>query len=275
MTLRPLVLCADDFALSPGVSRAIVELLERGRLSATSCMTVSRAWPEHARLLGPLAGHVDIGLHLTLTALEPLSCAPRLMVQNRLPGLGRLTRDAFLGRLDLHEIRTELTHQFDAFEQVWSAPPDFVDGHQHVHILPGIRDIVLELARSRAPRAYIRQCCVPLSWILRRGIAVPRATLIAAMSRPLARRLADRRTNDSFRGVTSFRHHATYPQQFRRYLMGPGKRPLIMCHPGYMDDLLPRLDPVTHQRESEREYFLSPGFATDVAAAGYRLARMA
>lgn len=274
MTLRSLVLCADDFALSPGVSRAIIELLERGRLSATSCMTVSRAWPEHARALKPLAGYVDVGLHLTLTALEPLSRAPRLTVQNRLPGLGRLIRDAFLGQLDPDELRTELAHQFDAFEQVWGAPPDFVDGHQHVHILPGIRDIVLDLTSSRAPDAYVRQCWEPITWVLRRGIAVPRAALIAKLSRPLARRLSGRRANDSFRGVTSFRHHETFPEQFRRYLVGPGERPLIMCHPGHMDDLLPRLDPVTHQREIERDYFLSPGFPADIAAAGYRLARM-
>ena len=73
MTLRCLVLCADDFALSAGVSQAIAAMIERSRLSATSCMTVSPLWPEHARWLVPLAERADIGLHLTLTALRPLS----------------------------------------------------------------------------------------------------------------------------------------------------------------------------------------------------------
>ena len=49
------VLCADDFALSPGVSRGIIDLIARGRLSATGCMTVSPFWPEHAEWLRPLA----------------------------------------------------------------------------------------------------------------------------------------------------------------------------------------------------------------------------
>ena len=272
--LQPLVLCADDYALSPGVSEGILALVERGRLSATSCMSLSSFWPEHARSLASHAGRIDVGLHVTLTGLKPLSAAGSLAPGGHLPALGHLAQQAYLGRLDLGEVRTELASQFDAFEDEWGAPPDFVDGHQHAHVLPGIRDLVIELAAARAPAAYIRQCADPLRWILRRGVAVPRAFAIAAMSRSLRRKLRGRRTNDSFRGVTSFQNHETYPDQFRRYLVGPGKRPLIMCHPGRLDDLLPTLDPVTDQRELELAYFESPAFLDDLAEAGCRLSRM-
>src|SRR5262249_7833626 len=88
---RPIVLCADDYAVAPGVSRAICALVERGRLSATSCMTVSSHWAEHARWLRPLDGQADIGLHLTLTDHAPLG-AMRLAVGGRLPPLGTLMR---------------------------------------------------------------------------------------------------------------------------------------------------------------------------------------
>ena len=60
MTKTPFILCADDYGLAPGVGRAIRNLIERGRLSATSCMTAGRFWPEEARLLQPLGGH-EIG----------------------------------------------------------------------------------------------------------------------------------------------------------------------------------------------------------------------
>jgi predicted glycoside hydrolase/deacetylase ChbG (UPF0249 family) len=269
-----LVLCADDFALSAGVSRAIAALLERARLSATSCMTASPFWSEHARWLMPFAGQADVGLHLTLTALRPLSRPQRLAPAGRLPPLGQLMRQAFLGQLDLREVRTELEHQFDAFQQAWGAPPDFIDGHQHVHLLPGVCDLVLQLVAARAPGAYVRQCWDPVAWIVRRGVAVPRALVIANLSRRLRRRLTGRRANDSFRGVSTFGDHAAYRDQFRRYLLGPGERPLIMCHPGKVDALLPSLDPVTDQRELEFDYFISPAFVEDVAWAGYRLARM-
>src|SRR5690242_13463328 len=61
------ILCADDYAIAPGVSRAILALIDRGRLTATSCMAASRFWPEHAGWLRPRAGKADIGLHFTLT----------------------------------------------------------------------------------------------------------------------------------------------------------------------------------------------------------------
>jgi chitin disaccharide deacetylase len=274
MTLRCLVLCADDFALSPGVSQAIAALIERARLSATSCMTVSPLWPEHARWLVPLAESADIGLHLTLTVLRPLSRPRRLAPDGRLPRLGDLTIRAFLGQLDLKEIRTELEHQLDAFQQVWGAPPDFVDGHHHVHLLPGVRDVVLRLVAARAPGAYVRQCWDPAEWILRRGVAIPRALVIATLSRRLKRHLIGYRTNDSFRGVSNFTNGVAYRHQFRRFLLGPGERPLIMCHPGKVDALLPGLDPVTYQREVELDYFMGPAFLEDIAQAGYQLFRM-
>jgi chitin disaccharide deacetylase len=223
----------------------------------------------------PFAGAADIGLHLTLTTLSPLSRPKRLAPGGHLPRLGRLTLRAFLGQLDLQEIRTELEHQLDAFEQAWGAPPDFVDGHHHVHLLPGVRDVVLQLIATSAPGAYVRQCWDPAEWILRRGVAVPRALVIAGLSRGLKPLLIGRRSNDSFRGVSNFEAEAVYRDQFRRYLLGPGKRPLIMCHPGKVDALLPSLDRVTYQRELEFAYFMGAEFLEDVAEAGYSLSPMA
>jgi predicted glycoside hydrolase/deacetylase ChbG (UPF0249 family) len=274
MTLRPLVLCADDFGLSEGVSKGIATLLEHGRLSATSCMTVGSRWPEHARWLAPFRGQADIGLHLTLTGLRPLSRPRRLAPDGRLPRLGRLIIGAFLGQIDAQEVRVEIEHQLDAFQQAWGAPPDFIDGHHHVHVLPVVRDAVLDLIAARAPDAYVRQCWEPARWILRRRVAAPRALFIAALSRQLRRRLRGRRTNDSFRGVSDFRAGAAYRDQFCRYLQGPGERPLIMCHPGHVDASLPHLDQVTDQREVEFSYFIGAAFFEDVAKAGYRLGRL-
>ena len=45
---RPVILCADDFGLAPGVSDAICGLIAAGRLSATSCMTTLPGWRAHA-----------------------------------------------------------------------------------------------------------------------------------------------------------------------------------------------------------------------------------
>lgn len=272
---KPLVLCADDFALAPGLSEAIVELLARRRLSATGCMSVSPFWPR----LGPeLASFdADIGLHLTLTDARPLGAMPGLAPRGRLPSLGRLMAAAFSRRLNRAEIRAELRRQLDAFVAVRGRPPDFIDGHQHVHLLAGVREEVLGLFAT-APlteTTYLRVCWEPPSRIVGRRIAVNRALVIAALSLPLGRaaRALGVRVNDSFRGVIDFAVNSDYARDFPRFLRGPGARPIVMCHPGRVDTELIAADPLTDHRDREYAYFAGDKFSADLQAAGRRIAR--
>jgi len=64
---RRIRLIADDYGLAPGVSAAILDLLDRGRLTGTSCMTGFAQWAQEAERIKPLCGRVAVGLHLTLT----------------------------------------------------------------------------------------------------------------------------------------------------------------------------------------------------------------
>lgn len=284
---NPVVLCADDFAISPGVSAGIIDLLARQRLSATSCMTASRHWPSLAGGLGPFAGHADIGLHLTLTDARPLGGMPHLAPDGRLPPLGRLLPAALSRRLDRPEIAAEIAaeirRQLAAFVSATGCMPDFIDGHQHVHLLPVIRREVLALFAGplagphAGAGAYLRVCWEPPSRILARRLAVVKASVLAALSLPL-RREARRRAiacNDSFRGVSDYGDAGTALKEFPRFLRGPGKRPIIMCHPGFADAELAAVDPLTAEREREYAYFASDRFLEDLAGADCRLARFA
>ncbi|HYM30477.1 MAG TPA: ChbG/HpnK family deacetylase [Candidatus Cybelea sp.] len=275
---RPLVLCADDYAIAPGVSRGIVELAERGRLSATSCMSVSPFWPEHAARLKPLDGRIDIGLHLTLTDVPPLGSMPRTARHGKLPTLGWLMASAALRRLDRAEIAAELTRQVDAFEAALGRPPDFLDGHQHVHQLAGVRECVVDLLRRRlGGRGYVRVTEEPLPAVARRGVAVGRAAIIALLAGKfsLMLRAEGIPANAGFGGVHDFSGKTPYRTLFRRFLSETGARPLIMCHPGHADAALAAVDPVTVEREAEWQYFAGDDFPRDLADAGYRLARFA
>lgn len=264
MTSSTLVLCADDFALAPGVSRAIADLIARDRLTATGCMTASRFWPEHARMLDGLEEKADIGLHLTLTDHAPLGSMPRLAPKGRLPGNGRLILAALTGRLDRAEVAAEVERQIDAFEQALGRPPAFIDGHHHVHQLPVIREAVLDAFERRLAGSggYLRVCCEARSEIFRRGVAPLRASIIDAFGQPFARAVRARGIpcNDSFRGVRSFDAKEDTAQIFERFLSGSGERPLAMCHPGFVDDVLPGLDPVTGTRAAEHAYLASDAF---------------
>ncbi|MEQ8393930.1 ChbG/HpnK family deacetylase [Thalassobaculum sp.] len=274
---KPVILCADDYGIAPGVSRGIRALAAAGRLSATSCMALFPEWPAEAGKLGDLVDRIDVGLHLTLTDHPPLGAMPKLAPGGRLPPLGRLIRDTHLGRLDRAEISGEIGRQLDAFEAALGRPPAFIDGHQHVHLLPGVRDGVLALFDHRLDRrtTWLRSCFEPTATILRRRRDAARALVIAQLGRPLARVTAEAgiATNVGFSGVTSFRSNRAVDHDFAGYLDHTGSRPLVMCHPGEVDDLLAARDPVLASREAELAYLRSDLFAERMARHHMVLAR--
>ncbi len=276
--LRPIVLCADDYAIAPGVSRTICELIQRGRLTATGCMTVSPFWREHARWLQLLAGRADIGLHLTLTDLTPLGLMPRLAPDGRLPTLGALMKAAFLGRLDGAELRAEIARQIDEFTTGFGRAPDFVDGHKHVHLLPGVRSALFDVLRARAngtARPYLRNCHVTPAAALRRGVASGKALILGALSSGFARRAraAGFATNPSFSGVYDFSGRIPYEQLLERFLADLPAGAIVMCHPGEPDDDLRRVDAVVDQRAIERNVLAGDALPAILARAGVMLAR--
>lgn len=226
-----LILCADDFAYSPQISQTIVTLAQAGKLNAISCMAAMPGWHADAQLLAGLPAHVEIGLHLTLTGEVPLTAMPRFAPKGRMPDIDPLTRAAGRWRLPLGEVVGEIAAQFDAFVGALGRQPAFVDGHQHVHALPGIRDLVLAETAERAPDAWIRDCTDRLPAILARPFA-GKAIGSAWHCRGLraAARARGLRTNASFAGHYDFA--GDYRALFPKLLLRPGATHLVMCHPG-------------------------------------------
>ncbi len=270
------LLCADDYGLSPGVNEAICDLIAAGRLTATSVMALCPHWRDGAAPLKALAGKADVGLHFTLTDQPPLGALPGLAPDGRLPPLGTLMRKSYTGALDAAEIRAELARQIDAFTAAWGGPPAYIDGHQHVHQLPTVREAVAD-ALATLPGAYVRLCREPVAAILRRGIAVPKTLLIGGLGGGLARLTKARGipANGRFAGVYDFSGKAPFGDLMARFLDAPNGRPLVMVHPGIPDEALRRADPLVDQRKVEYDYLKGPGFAALLEARRIRLARFA
>lgn len=273
------VLCADDYALSPGVDSGIRDALAAGALTATGAMTTRPGWPEAARALAAARGGADVGLHFNLTLGAPLGPMPGLAPEGALPQVGAVIGRALRGALPLGEIAAELDRQLDAFVAAAGAPPDFVDGHQHVHALPGVRGALFEALARRgwAGRVWLRDPGDRAGRILRRGAFAAKATVLATLSAGFARAARARgfAVNEGFAGFSDFAAARDYAALFPSYLRAPGARHLVMCHPGRVDAELARLDPATTSRESELAFLLSPRFAEACAAAGAQPARFA
>jgi predicted glycoside hydrolase/deacetylase ChbG (UPF0249 family) len=271
-----LVLCADDYGITEAVSRSILELIDAGRLSATSCMTVMDAWPATAGALAAVADKADIGLHVTLTDHRPLGAMPGLAPDGRLPSLARLASAAMARRIDRAEVADEVERQLEAFVAATGRLPDHVDGHQHAHVFPVIRDAVLDVVSRRlGSMSYVRHCWEPAAAILRRRVDVPRALTLARLSAELRQQLLDAAipANDSFRGVNAFNRKEDFRMLFRRWLDGRADRPLAMCHPGRADAALRQLDSLTDRREDEYAYLAGDDFPRDLAEAGWLIGR--
>lgn len=266
--LRPTQVCliADDFAMTAGVSRSILELLDAGRLSGTGVMTTFGHWPDLAPDLRGFDGKADLGLHLNLTLGRPLAPVPALADGGELPGFGTLARRAFAQLLNQAAIEAEISRQLDAFARSFGRLPDFIDGHQHVHVLPGVRGALLRAARRHyagAALPWIRDPFDTPGAILARGVAVPKALVIAGLSAFWSRTLAAQgfRSNDGFAGVSPFDPKRDFGEDFSAFLRVPGARHLVMCHPGHVDEELRRLDPVVDTRPIEHAFLAGPGLA--------------
>lgn len=268
-----IILCADDYGLAPGVGTGIRQLIAAGRLSATGCMTVSAHWPAEAARLRELDGQADIGLHFTLTDHAPLGPMPGLAPLGRLPALGRLMSRAFLGQLDAKEIADELQRQIDRFAAEMGRLPDFVDGHHHVHQLPGVRRVVAAACQA-IPGVWVRYCDEPFASLRRIGTAAKRAAVISLIGAGWARRgrALGLRGNRGFRGVRDFTE-SSYAALMPGWLERAGDGLLIMCHPGRADDALRQVEHVVDQREEELAYLASDAFAEALRTAGIRLVR--
>jgi chitin disaccharide deacetylase len=274
-SFRSVILCADDFGLADGVSRGIVELAEMGRLSATGAMTNMPGWRRMARSLMPLRDRIAVGLHLNFTAGSPLGPMPRLAPSGRFPDLKDLLPKALKRQLPGGEIAQEISRQIEAFEEALGHAPAFVDGHQHVHVLPAIRPALIQAlnARGYAGRVWLRDPSDKAMAILRRPIGRSKALIVKSLARGFARsaHAAGFRTNKGFSGFAPLDLSVPAARVFEEAFSKLGAHPLVMCHPGYVDDELRALDPALQSRVEELNYLKSDAFRDLLEQRGLRL----
>lgn len=223
---RWLCVCADDFGIGPGVNSAIVELAQRGRISATGCMVQRDAWAAGApELRGLDAAQLDVGLHLDLT--RPPSG------RGAEPSLARLIAAGYLGLLGRARLRSEMREQFARFEDGIGRAPAFVDGHRHVHQLPTVREVLLEELAARYGTAlpWLRSTAPRTA----RGSVDAKARLIYLLGGAALRRRAARlgfATSGALLGVYDFTGTAgDYRQRLGRWVDACRSGDVLMCHP--------------------------------------------
>jgi chitin disaccharide deacetylase len=250
--MRNLIINADDYAMDGGVDAAILKLAARGTVTATSAMVLSPRWAEASGALkdAPLSR----GLHLDFTSPFVEGVFPRQRLSD-------LIVRSQLGLLDRALLRNEIDRQLTLFESPLARPPDFIDGHQHVHHIPIMRDALLDALADRygseAKRIGLRNCA-PRHW---RGV---KAAIVAGTGASgLARLAATRghRTNTDFAGVYNFAPSADLASDWQAWLGNlEGSLPIVMCHVAIESDESHGTDPIREARWREYDWLASGEF---------------
>ncbi len=240
---RSLCVSADDFGLYEGINNAIVDLAERGKISATGCMVRRGAWTAGCAALRRLdPGRIDVGLHLDLT--PP---APGEEVE---PALAPLIARSYLGLADSKAWRRAIDEQLTRFEDGVGRAPAFIDGHRHVHQLPGVREALVEALTERyAGRAPWLRSTAPST--PHRVPSTKGDVIFALGGARLAALAADRgiATSHALLGVYGFGGDAdNYRARLDGWFSKCRNGDVLMCHPSMGRD--PH-DPIGAARQHE------------------------
>ena len=204
---RRLIVNADDWGLTRGVSDGILAAHRHGIVSSTTVLVTA---PLDRELVARVRDSgLGVGIHVNLTLGTPLTRGRSLV-----DGDGRFVRDArrAAARATASDIRAEVEAQVQRFESVIKRPPTHVDTHHHVGLHPPVREVVLEVA-----------CAL--------GVAV-RSQDPAARARARAARL---RTPDHFFGESGPDAYWSLDRTVRHLRELREGVSEFMCHPGWFD----------------------------------------
>ena len=263
--LKHVVLCADDYALNAPVSQGIVALAVLGRISATSVMSLSPRWGEDVAALREVRGLLDVGLHLDWTSNFAVNAGHG-------SGLGLIMARAALRLFRQQQIQDEMSRQLDAFEALWQAAPDHIDGHQHIHQFPIFRDALAAVLMQRYGANAVRP------WVRVSHVAQPglKARVISGMGSEGLHRWAQQQgwpTIGPLLGAYGFdgnlEDYAAHMQSWLRHLPAD-QEALIMCHPAVSAQADDDIGPA---RKREFAYLASDDFVQHLSDAGVCVVR--
>lgn len=264
--IKSVVVCADDYAVNAPTSQGIVALCVLGRLSATSVMVHAPRWPEDAAALREMRTHLDVGLHLDWTS----AFAQQAGFGH---SLGAVMWWSCCGGFRGSAVRDEIERQLDAFETHWQAPPDHVDGHQHVQQFAGLREALCEVLLRRYGAQPIRPW-LRVSRVSQVGLKAQVITAMGARALQAWAQQHDWPCVAPLLGAYGFDGSLNdYRQHMQRWLLDApaGDQPaLIMCHPAASAHAEDDIGPA---RAREFAYLASHDFVQDLRDAGVRLVR--
>lgn len=246
-----LIINADDYAYFESTSTAICNLIEKEKITATSCMVTSPAWSNDASALKLLQNKADIGLHLCFNKFKTLTSFSNFKSEE-IKNISDLILLLCKGKIKISEIEAEIRAQIELFEKHFGKLPDFIDGHHHVQQFPLINFAVIKVLKQIGENIYLRTSTPKVSNLLSFQM-----TFGGEILKGLAK-INKLKTNDDFAGLYDFKttnlSNIVFEQQIKDL---SGKNAIFMCHPGLENDKAEKEDSIYHARISEYKFLSS------------------
>jgi chitin disaccharide deacetylase len=279
--MRNLIINADGYGFTAGITRAIEECVEFGTVRSLSANV---NFPDAAGLAALVRRHpeLSVGCHINPVVGRPILPPAKVptLVNERGEFHYRKFVSRFLsGRLRLSELRAEMLAQTERTRELAGPAFSHIDFHMGLHRLPRLYDIFLDLAESTGIRRirthYYRiglESRFPRLRQLWHLSARPARGVRFIWNSWLRKRALDRGLTmpDRRVAITDMRHAMSEYLIMLSHLP-PGFSELV-AHPAYVDDELARWSTYLAPRTLEREILLSERFRQGLATSGVRLA---
>ena len=271
MSRRPLLIVnADDYGLTPGVSRAILDAHRDGIVTSTSVLALAPGFEPTVGWLADAPG-LGTGAHLAVVGEDPPLLSAR-EVPSLVDSRGRLNLSwrqflprAAAGRIDADDLRRELGAQIERIRGA-GVTIDHLDTHQNLHLWPSVRQVVMDLGEQHDIRV-VR--------VTRSTARSPVGVVVSRLARDLERR-CDRSgwtyaaASTGLDEAGNLHQRAMIDALRRLYVTGAGSAELA-THPGEADDpALVRYE-WDYQWGDELAALRSPEVRAEVEALGFRL----
>lgn len=255
--MKQIILCADDYGQNEAISQAIINLIQKKRITATSCMTNAPNWSLFAKWLLPYLNQIDLGLHFNLTEGKSLTDHWQMLP------VSKLIIKSHLRLIKERDVINELHKQLDLFQETLGRLPDFIDGHQHVHHMPIIRNALFKVYEERlSPRCYIRSVYAPSTFFQMTKAYLKTCVVQVSGAMAFKKKLVKRNIphNLSFAGFYNFKT-SSYRLLFNQFARLVQDKGMIMCHPGLNSE--DGIDHIQIARSDEYEYLVGDQFLKD------------
>ena len=284
--MKNLIVNADDLGWTEGVNRGIVEAHRKGLVTSTSLLANGRAF---AAALGIARSNPELGIGVHLNLSDGPPSAPVSEVKGLLGKSSELegAADSLLMKIAGRNLRVdEVEREWDAqVQKVRDAgiQPSHLDGHKHVHMLPGLFEVALRVAKKHKIRAIrvaneestLRAALASgegqqKGTVLKQGVQARGLKLLSRDARKMAER-AGISTTDYFCGIAQTGVLTRDGLQKLLEVLPEGTTEL-MCHPGYADEELSKTRTrLQESREAELRILTDEGIRKVVATRGIRL----